>query len=167
VSGSGSINDAVSLPVGGSVTYLLSGTVDAGATGTLTNTASIATTGGVTDPDTGNNAATDADPVVIPSPDNDTVASAAAMLFGPTYQDSLGPAQSAELVQLQRAGQWRHCVEVDNAERRVRPRHMLSVYHASLRPSRRQRQHRRRARSRAALARLLHSGLDWRREPGK
>jgi hypothetical protein len=114
------------------VTYLLNGAVDAGATGTLTNTASIATTGGVTDPDTGNNAATDADPVVIPSPDNDTVASAAAMLIGPTYQDSLGPAPNQQnwFRFNVRAGR-SYCVEVDNGRSDVSIRDtMLGVYHA-------------------------------------
>src|SRR6185436_5159966 len=38
-SGSGQLLDALDLPVGGNVTYTATGTVDPGATGTLTNTA--------------------------------------------------------------------------------------------------------------------------------
>jgi uncharacterized repeat protein (TIGR01451 family) len=59
--GSGSINETVNLPVGGSVTYTVTGTVSASALGTLSNTATISTPGGVTDPTAGNNSATDTD----------------------------------------------------------------------------------------------------------
>jgi uncharacterized repeat protein (TIGR01451 family)/fimbrial isopeptide formation D2 family protein len=58
-SGSGLINDTVSLPVGGSVTYTSVCSIAAGATGTLTNTATVSTT--ITDPASGNNSATDSD----------------------------------------------------------------------------------------------------------
>jgi uncharacterized repeat protein (TIGR01451 family) len=57
--GSGNINDSVNLPAGGSVTYTASCTIAAAATGTLSNTATIAS--GVTDPNPANNAATDTD----------------------------------------------------------------------------------------------------------
>jgi uncharacterized repeat protein (TIGR01451 family) len=60
-SGSGNINDNVNLPAGGSVTYTLTALVDAGATGTLSNTATVVPPGGVTDPVPGNNSATDTD----------------------------------------------------------------------------------------------------------
>jgi hypothetical protein len=106
--------------------------VEAGATGTLTNAASIATTGGVVDPSTGNNAATDADPVVTPAPDNDTPASAAAMLIGPAYPDSLGPAPNQQnwFRFNVRAGR-SYCVEVDNGRSDVSVRDtVLGVYHA-------------------------------------
>ena len=63
-SGSGSINDTVGLPVGAAVTYTLTGTVDPVATGTLTNTATIAAGSGATDPNPGNNSATDVDTLV-------------------------------------------------------------------------------------------------------
>ncbi|MFN8344419.1 MAG: ExeM/NucH family extracellular endonuclease [Spirosomataceae bacterium] len=59
--GSGNISDAVNLPSGGSVTYTVSATIDASATGTLSNTATVAAPGGVTDPNPGNNSATDTD----------------------------------------------------------------------------------------------------------
>jgi uncharacterized repeat protein (TIGR01451 family) len=70
--GSGNINDTVNLPAGGSVTYTVSATVGASATGTLVNTATVAAPGGVTDPNPGNNSATDTDtiaaaPSAIPS----------------------------------------------------------------------------------------------------
>jgi uncharacterized repeat protein (TIGR01451 family) len=57
--GSGNINETVNLPVGGSVTFTVNGTIDPGATGTLTNTADVATSTGITDPTLGNNSATD------------------------------------------------------------------------------------------------------------
>ncbi len=59
--GSGSINDTVNLPVGGSVTYILTGTISASATGSLSNTATVTAPGGVTDPNPANNSATDTD----------------------------------------------------------------------------------------------------------
>ena len=60
-SGSGDISDTVNLPSGGSVTYTVSCTISANATGTITNTATVATGPGVTDPSPGNNSATDVD----------------------------------------------------------------------------------------------------------
>ena len=49
-SGSGSINDGVSLLAGGAVTYTLSATVDPAAAGSLANTATVTPPGGVIDP---------------------------------------------------------------------------------------------------------------------
>ncbi len=60
-SGSGNINALVNLPPGATATFTLSGTVSAAATGTLANTATISVPVGVTDPNPGNNAATDTD----------------------------------------------------------------------------------------------------------
>jgi trimeric autotransporter adhesin len=60
-SGSGNINDTVNLPVGASVTYSAICAISATATGTLVNTATVATPGGITDPTPGNNSATDTD----------------------------------------------------------------------------------------------------------
>jgi uncharacterized repeat protein (TIGR01451 family) len=60
-SGSGNLNDTVNLPSGGSVTYTASCTVSASATGTLANTATVTAPAGVTDPNPGNNSATDTD----------------------------------------------------------------------------------------------------------
>ena len=63
-SGSGNINDTVNLPSGGSTTYSANCAVSAAATGTLSNTATVATSGGVSDPTPGNNSATDTEPLV-------------------------------------------------------------------------------------------------------
>ncbi len=60
-SGSGNINDTVNLPAGGSTTYTASCSISAAATGTLSNTATVAAPSGVTDPNPGNNSATDTD----------------------------------------------------------------------------------------------------------
>ncbi|MFO1424981.1 MAG: DUF11 domain-containing protein [Candidatus Competibacteraceae bacterium] len=60
-SGSGNINDTVNLPSGGSATYTASCAIAANATGSLSNTATVAAPGGVTDPTPGNNSATDSD----------------------------------------------------------------------------------------------------------
>jgi uncharacterized repeat protein (TIGR01451 family) len=62
-SGSDEIDDLVDLPVGESVVYTLTGTVDAGATGNMANTAAVAAPVGGADPDTGNNSATDTDSI--------------------------------------------------------------------------------------------------------
>jgi uncharacterized repeat protein (TIGR01451 family) len=63
-SGSGSINDnTVNLPAGASVTYTLTGTVSANARG-LSNTATVATSVGMTDPNLANNSATDTDTLI-------------------------------------------------------------------------------------------------------
>ena len=51
----------MNLPVGGTVTYTLMGMVSTSAAGTLTNTATVAPPGPVTDPDADNNSATDTD----------------------------------------------------------------------------------------------------------
>jgi uncharacterized repeat protein (TIGR01451 family) len=58
-SGSGNINDSVNLPVGGSVTYTASCAIDASATGTLSNTATVSSA--IADPNPANNSATDTD----------------------------------------------------------------------------------------------------------
>ena len=57
-SGSGSINDTVGLLPGGTATYVLTGTVDPAATGSLANTATAADPN---DPNLSNNSATDID----------------------------------------------------------------------------------------------------------
>jgi uncharacterized repeat protein (TIGR01451 family) len=62
-SGAGNINDTVDLLVGGTATYLLTGTVDPAASGTLVNTVTVALPLGGTDPNPGNNSATDTDTV--------------------------------------------------------------------------------------------------------
>ena len=61
-SGSGSINDPISLEAGDSAYYTLQGTVSGSATGTLSNTVSVIAPG-VNDPVPGNNSATDVDTI--------------------------------------------------------------------------------------------------------
>jgi uncharacterized repeat protein (TIGR01451 family) len=60
-SGAGAITDTVDLPVGASVTYLLTATVEAAATGSLANTAAVTAPAGVIDPDPSNDSANDTD----------------------------------------------------------------------------------------------------------
>jgi uncharacterized repeat protein (TIGR01451 family) len=62
-SGVGNINDTVNLPIGGNVTYTANCSVAQSATGTVSNTATVAAPAGVTDPTPGNNSATDTDTV--------------------------------------------------------------------------------------------------------
>jgi len=57
--GSGGLADTVNLPASSSVAYSISATIDPGATGTLSNTATVTAPSGVTDPTPGNNSATD------------------------------------------------------------------------------------------------------------
>ncbi len=58
--GAAALNELLSLPVGASVTYTVSCTINPAATGTLSNTATIATTlANTSDPTPGNNTATD------------------------------------------------------------------------------------------------------------
>ncbi len=59
LAGSGDINDVVSLPAGSSVTYTAECDIDEAATGDLSNTATV--TASATDPDAGNDSATDVD----------------------------------------------------------------------------------------------------------
>jgi len=61
--GSGNINDTVNLPAGGSTTYTASCTISGAASGSLSNTATVTAAGGVTDPNPGNNSATDVDTI--------------------------------------------------------------------------------------------------------
>ncbi len=61
-SGSGSINDSVNLPSGGSVTYTATCSISGSATGTVANTATVASAS-ITDTNTSNNSATDTDTI--------------------------------------------------------------------------------------------------------
>lgn len=60
-SGSGNINNTVVMPVASTITYKATGTISASATGSISNTATVTAPRGVTDPNTGNNSATDTD----------------------------------------------------------------------------------------------------------
>jgi uncharacterized repeat protein (TIGR01451 family) len=62
-SGAGNISTPVTLALGGTATFTLSGTVSPAATGTVANTASVAAPGTVTDPVAANDQATDTDNV--------------------------------------------------------------------------------------------------------
>jgi len=65
---SGNISDTLSMPSGSTVTYTVNATVQASATGSLSNTATVTAGAGVTDPTPGNNSATDTD-TLTPSAD--------------------------------------------------------------------------------------------------
>jgi len=60
-SGSGDINATVTIPAGGTATFTVTGTVGAGTSGLLSNTATVTPPSGTTDPVPGNNSATDTD----------------------------------------------------------------------------------------------------------
>ena len=62
-SGTGNINDTVTMPTGSSITYKATGKVSSTATGTLSNTATVTAPSGVPDPNTANNTATDSDTI--------------------------------------------------------------------------------------------------------
>ncbi len=64
-SGVGSVADSASLLVGGWAAYSLTCDIESGATGTVSNTATVAAPLGVTDPDPANNSAGDTDPVPV------------------------------------------------------------------------------------------------------
>ena len=60
-SGSGNINDTVTMPSASKITYKASGTISASASGSISDTATVTAPSGVNDPNTGNNSATDTD----------------------------------------------------------------------------------------------------------
>ena len=62
-SGSGNINDTVTMPAGSKIIYKASGTISASATGSLSNTATVTSPTGVPDPNSANNSATDTDTI--------------------------------------------------------------------------------------------------------
>jgi uncharacterized repeat protein (TIGR01451 family) len=67
-SGNGAISDTVNMPAGAVITYVVTGTIDPSARGSLTNSARVAAPVTVTDPDPTNNSSTDTDPLT-PSAD--------------------------------------------------------------------------------------------------
>ena len=62
--GTGNIGDTVYIPTGGTITYTITGTVSPTASGTLTTLAQVARPSGSTDPNTGNNMASDSDTII-------------------------------------------------------------------------------------------------------
>ncbi len=66
-SGTGNINQPVTLPVGGTVTFVAAATISPNATGNLVNTATVIPSIGTNDPNPANNMATDVDAITAPS----------------------------------------------------------------------------------------------------
>ena len=64
-SGTGDINDTLTMPVGSFVTYRALGTLSSSATGTISNTASVTPPDGVIDPNLANNSGTDTDTITL------------------------------------------------------------------------------------------------------
>src|SRR5206468_1135614 len=64
-SGSGNINDTVTMPSGSKITYKATGKVSPAATGTLSNTARVAAASGLTESNPANNSATDSDTITV------------------------------------------------------------------------------------------------------
>src|SRR5436305_2039005 len=65
-SGSGNINDTVTMPAGSVITYIATGTIDPSApSGTLSDTATVTAPAGMAEPDLTNNTATDSDILVL------------------------------------------------------------------------------------------------------
>ena len=71
--GTGNINDTVTMPVGSTITYIASGTIPSSASGTLSNTATVTAPNGVTDPNPGNNSATDTSRITLQADLNVTI----------------------------------------------------------------------------------------------
>src|SRR5439155_464927 len=64
-SGTGNINDTVTMPIGSSITYTATGTLSPSATGTLSDTVTVTAPAGVTDPNLTNNTVTDTDTITL------------------------------------------------------------------------------------------------------
>jgi uncharacterized repeat protein (TIGR01451 family) len=62
-SGTGNINDTVTMPAGSRIRYTAVGTISSSATGTLSNTVTVTAPNGVIDPILTNNSATDIDTI--------------------------------------------------------------------------------------------------------
>src|SRR5439155_1287369 len=60
-SGTGNINDTVTMPANSVITYTATGMISSSATGTLSDTETVTAPTGVTDPNLNNNSATDTD----------------------------------------------------------------------------------------------------------
>ena len=60
-SGSGNIKNTVNMPAAAKIIYKATGTINASATGSISDTATVTSPSGVTDPNTANNSATDTD----------------------------------------------------------------------------------------------------------
>jgi uncharacterized repeat protein (TIGR01451 family) len=102
-SGSGNINDSVTLAVGGTATYSVTGTVDPAATGTVSNTVGVTPPPGTPDPNPSNNGATDVD-VLVPETDLGITKTDSADPVSPgdplTYVLNVGNAGPSDSVQV-------------------------------------------------------------------
>ena len=96
--GSGNINDTVNLPPGGSATYTANCSVSGAATGSIANTATVATAAGVTDSNAGNNTATDTDSVLLPG---NLVVNPTSLDFGTV---AVGASSASQTVTLSNTG---------------------------------------------------------------
>lgn len=67
--GAGTLDELVDLPAGSQVVFQISATLDAGAIGTLTQSAHVEPPADVTDPESANNSANDTDTILAPSAD--------------------------------------------------------------------------------------------------
>jgi uncharacterized repeat protein (TIGR01451 family) len=85
----GNIDDIVTLPAGGTLTYTSSCTLSASATGTLTNTATVTATATVRDLNLANNSATDVDVIGVLVTGTKTVAGNFAELGAVAYMVTL------------------------------------------------------------------------------
>jgi uncharacterized repeat protein (TIGR01451 family) len=65
LSGSGNINNTVTMPPGSSITYTASGKLSAAASGTFSDSASVTAPSGASDPNLNNNSATDSDIITL------------------------------------------------------------------------------------------------------
>jgi uncharacterized repeat protein (TIGR01451 family) len=103
-SGTGNINDVVTLPTGSVITYNATGKVSSAASGTLSNTATVTPPSGVTDLNTANNGATDSETINLKADLKITVSdgkSAAVAGSKDTYTitvSNLGPSNASGVV---------------------------------------------------------------------
>lgn len=67
-SGTGNINELVNMPVGSTVKYTATAQISPSATGTLSNTATVAAVSPTVDPDMSHNSDTDTDTITLPAP---------------------------------------------------------------------------------------------------
>ena len=97
-SGSGNINDTITMPPASTITYKATGTISASATSSISDTATVTAPSGVTDPNNANNSATDTDTLKTASKERCNTAGAAALLRSLTFDASPGCHSGGEKV---------------------------------------------------------------------